>query len=182
MVDAIAPRPPPGLLRAYRIALATHILIIVAIDAGAYTGLLPHEIQGLPGFDKLMHFLLVGTFGALLDASLGHRPIVRVPWVPRVGPGIALALAGTEEFMQRFSPRRSSSWGDLIANYTGILVLSWVVKRITMARLAKLEAAGNPADLSENLVEGAAVAKVTDATRAKAAGPVKASKASGGAA
>ena len=168
MVDSIAPRPPPGLLRAYRIALATHIALIVAIDAGAYTGLLPHEVQGLPGFDKLMHFLLVGTFGALLDASFGHRPIVRVPWVPRIGPGIALTLAGIEEFAQRFSPRRSSSWGDLIANYSGILILSWAVKRLTMARLARQEAEAKTAGDPEIPSEGAAVTKVTDATRTKA--------------
>lgn len=140
MVDSIAPRPPPSLLRWYRIGLAAHIALIVMIDVGAYLGILPNEVRGLPGFDKLMHFLLVGTFGALLDGALAHRPIVRVPWVPRVGPGVALALAGTEEFLQRLSPRRSSSWSDLIANYAGILILSWAVKRLTMARLAKIEA------------------------------------------
>ena len=141
MVDSIAPRPPPALLRWYRIALAAHIALIVMIDVGAYLGILPNEVRGLPGFDKVMHFLLVGTFGALLDGALAHRAIVRVPYVPRVGPGIALVLAGTEEFLQRLSPRRSSSWSDLIANYAGILVLSWAIKRLTMARLAKIEAA-----------------------------------------
>ena len=76
----------------------------------------------------------------MLDGALSPRAIVRIPFVPRIGPGIALALAATEEYLQRMSPRRSSSWSDLAANFTGILVLSWTLKRITMAALEREEA------------------------------------------
>lgn len=145
MVDAIAPRPPPALLRRYTLALATQIALIGLIDLGAYTGHIPTQIYWLPYYDTVMHFLLVGVFGGLLDGALAHRAIVRVPFVPRVGPGIAMVLAGTEEYLQRLSPRRSSNWSDLAANFTGILVCSWLLKRVTMAHLTRLEAKARPA-------------------------------------
>ncbi len=145
MVDSIAPTPPPALLRVYRIGLAAQLALVGLIDLGAYTGHIPTQIYWIPFYDKIMHFLLVGVFGAFLDGALAHRAIVRVPFVPRVGPAIVLVLAGAEEYLQRFSPRRSSSWSDLIANYTGILVCSWIAKRITMAYLARLELKARPA-------------------------------------
>lgn len=141
MVDRIAPVPPAPLRRAYRIGLASWIALIVMIDVGAYLGILPNEVRKIPFYDTILHFLLVGTFGALLDGALLHRAIVRAPFVPRIGPAIALALAGTEEYLQRLSPRRSSSWSDLIANFSGILILSWAIKRLTIARLERDEAA-----------------------------------------
>jgi VanZ family protein len=145
VVDPIAPRPPPALLRRYRIALAAQLALVALIDLGAYTGHIPTQIYWIPFYDKIMHFLLVGVFGALLDGALAHRAIVRVPFVPRVGSAITLVLAGAEEYLQRLSPRRNSSWGDLAANYAGILVCSWVLKRITMAHLERLEAKARPA-------------------------------------
>lgn len=140
MVDRIAPTPPPHLRRLYRIGLAGWFGLIALIDVGAYTGILPTQIRQLPYYDTILHFILVGTFGAMLDGALNHRAIVRVPFVPRIGPGIALALAATEEYLQRMSPRRSSSWSDLAANFTGILVLSWVLKRITITAIEREEA------------------------------------------
>lgn len=149
MVDSIAPVPPPKLRRLYRIGLAGWFGLILLIDLGAYTGILPTQIRQLPYYDTILHFILVGTFGALLDAALLHRPIVRIPFVPRVGPGIALALAGTEEYLQRLSPRRSSSWSDLAANFSGILVLSWVAKRITMAAIEREQGSTKATEYSE---------------------------------
>lgn len=134
MVDALSPVPPPALLRLYRIGLAGHTGLIGLISAGAYAGVLPTQIKALPYYDTVLHFLLVGMFGFFLDAALSHRALVRVPFVPRVGPAIALLLAATEELLQRLSPRRSSSWGDFAANTIGILVCAWLAKQLTISR------------------------------------------------
>lgn len=135
MADALV--PPPSLGRFYRIGLVCHTALIVAIAAGAYAGVLPTQIAFLPFYDTVMHFLLVGMFGFFLDGALSHRPIVGVPFFPRLGPGIALLLAAAEEYLQRLSPRRSSSWGDFAANATGILVCAWLAKRLTTSRRAQ---------------------------------------------
>ena len=137
MADALVPVPPASLLRFYRIGLFCHTALIVAIAAGAYAGVLPTQIKVLPFYDLVMHFLLVGMFGFFLDAALAHRPIVAAPFVPRLGPAIALLLAAAEEYLQRLSPRRSSSWGDFAANAAGILVCAWLAKRLTMSRAAR---------------------------------------------
>lgn len=118
-----------------------YFALIALIDAGAYAGILPTEIKALPYYDKVMHFLLVGTFGFFLEGALGHRTIVRVPFVPRLAPTLALVLAGTEEYLQRYSPRRSSSWSDFAANATGILVGAWLARRVTIARAQQHAAA-----------------------------------------
>jgi hypothetical protein len=130
VADALAP-VPPSLVRFYRIGLVCHSTLIVAIAAGAYAGVLPTRIAIIPHYDTIMHFVLVGMFGFFLDGALAHRPIVGVPFLPRLGPGIALSLAATEEYLQRLSPRRSSSWGDFAANALGILVCAWLAKRLT---------------------------------------------------
>lgn len=135
MADALA--LPPALLRRYRIGLLCHTALIVSIAAGAYAGVLPTKIALLPFYDLVMHFVLVGMFGFFLDGALAHRSLVALPFVPRLGPSVALVIAAAEEYAQRLSPRRSSSWSDFFANAAGILVCAWLAKRITTARIAR---------------------------------------------
>jgi hypothetical protein len=142
VADPFTPTVLPGLRRFYRIGLAAHFTLIALIDAGAYLGLIPTKITVVPHYDLFMHFLLVGMFGFFLDGALLHRPIVRVPFFPRLGPMIALGLAATEEFLQRLSPRRSSSWSDFAANASGILFCAWLATRLTLSNSARHAALG----------------------------------------
>lgn len=155
MADRVAPKPPPSLRRFYRVGLLCHTVLICAIAACAYAGMLPAAITVVPYYDTITHFLLVGMFGFFLDGALAHRPLVRaghrddsstnggdpsgagLAFVPRVGTAIALALATTEEIAQRLSPRRSSTWSDFAANTTGILICSWIALRLTRSAAAK---------------------------------------------
>lgn len=148
MVDPIAPRPPPALLRFFRRGLVVHSVLIFSISLGAYAGVLPTQIKALPYYDTIMHFLLVGMFGFFLDGALAHRALVRVAFVPRLGPALALGLAGSEEYLQRLSRNRSSSWSDFAANATGILVCSFIAKRITLAYAAR-QATASPSSPQE---------------------------------
>ncbi|MBK8253460.1 MAG: VanZ family protein [Polyangiaceae bacterium] len=100
----------------------------------AYSGLLPTKSILFPHYDLVMHFLLVGMFGFFLDGSFAHKKLTNAPFFPRLGPSIALLLAATEETLQRFSPRRSSSWSDFIANATGILICSWLALKLSESR------------------------------------------------
>jgi polysaccharide biosynthesis protein VpsQ len=132
---------PPRLRRFYRIGLVAHSVLIVSIAAGAYAGVLPTKISLIPYYDTVMHFLLVGMFGFFLDGAFEHRSIVEVPFVPRVGPALALVLAAAEEYLQRLSPRRSSSWADFAANATGIFVCAFLARRISLSMIARRAAA-----------------------------------------
>lgn len=142
MADALAPPQPPSLRRFFRLGLVCHTALIACISAAAYAGVIPTKVAVFPEFDLVMHLVLVGTWGFFLDGALGHRVLVTVPFVPRLGPGVALALAATEEYLQRFSPRRSSTWSDFAANATGILIGAWLARRLTIARAARRPAPG----------------------------------------
>jgi hypothetical protein len=146
VADLATPPQPPGLRRFFRIGLAVQFAAIALIDAGAYAGLIPTQIKALPHYDLVMHFLLVGTFGFFLDGALSHRRLVPIPYFPRLGPSIALVLAATEEYLQRFSPRRSSSWSDLAANVSGILVCAYLARRLTILKASQHAAAASAGD------------------------------------
>ncbi|MEZ4296870.1 MAG: hypothetical protein R3B70_18030 [Polyangiaceae bacterium] len=144
MADALVPRPPPRLLRFYRRGLVAHTALICLISAGAYAGVLPTKSVHFPHYDLVMHFLLVGMWGFFLDGALAHRAIANVAFFPRLGPGIALVLAAIEETLQRFSPRRSSTWSDFAANAIGILFCAWMAKRLTLGKLLAEPSSGPP--------------------------------------
>lgn len=139
-------KPPASLLRFYRIGLLCHTAMIFTIAGLAYAGKLPSGITVVPYYDTITHFVLVGMWGFFLDGSLAHRAVVKalegVPFVPRLGTAMALAVATTEEVAQRLSPVRSSSWSDWVANTTGILICSWLALRLTASAAARRRAGG----------------------------------------
>jgi len=139
-------KPRASLLRFYRVGLAFHTAMICTIAGVAYSGMLPPGITVVPYYDKIMHFVLLGTWGFFLDGSLAHRAVMKAlegtPFVPRLGTAIALALATTEEIAQRLSPVRSSSWSDWVANTLGILLGSWLALRLTKSADVRHRGAG----------------------------------------
>ncbi len=126
--------PTEPLLRFYRVGLVLHTMLITSIGVTAYRGGLPKWIMVVPYYDTITHFVLVGMFGFFLDGSFAHKPLsssLRSPWIPRLGPAIALVIATTEEIAQRLSPRRSSTFSDFAANTMGILICAWLALRLT---------------------------------------------------
>jgi VanZ family protein len=49
---------------------------------------------------------------------------------PRLGPFLVILIAGAEEYAQRFSARRTSTWSDFIADVVGVLFFSWLARRV----------------------------------------------------
>ena len=52
---------------------------------------------------------------------------------PRLAPFAVLLVAGIEEYLQRLSPRRSSSWSDFVADAIGVCFFAWLSLRVDTA-------------------------------------------------
>jgi VanZ family protein len=121
----------------FRAGLAAHLTLVVAISIGAYTGLLPTSIRAVRHLDKLGHALLIGGLGFFLDGVLEHRRLWRTPSLAAV---IILTVAGVEEYLQRFSSRRSSDIMDFAADAVGVCFFVWLSRRLDQAAEARLAA------------------------------------------
>jgi VanZ family protein len=120
----------------FRWALALQLLVDVLISVGAYLGALPTRLPQIPHIDLPIHALLIGLLGAFLDGSLGFRRLTPRLAFPRLGALLVLTAAGIEEYLQRFSPRRSSTYSDFIADVVGVLFFSWLAKRVSREAVA----------------------------------------------
>lgn len=118
--------------RFFRLGLAAHFTTVFFIGLGAYLGVIPTFIHAVPHADWAMHALLIGGVAFFLDGAIDHRPLYRGKG--SLAGAAVLALAGFEEWAQRFSHRRSSSWGDFIADAIGVVFFVWLARRITAAR------------------------------------------------
>ena len=116
---------------AFVVGFALQLAVVLAAGVGAWLGALPPLPEGVPYFDSLLHFLLIGLVAALLDGALAFRPLPggRPRWL-RLGPAIILAIASVEELCQVLSPIRSASFIDFGADVLGILLLSWLARRL----------------------------------------------------
>lgn len=122
----------------FRIGLAGYSVVVFLIGLGAYVGVLPTFIAAVPHLDLLMHLILIGGVAFFLDGALRHRPLYRGRG--SMGGAIVIAVAGFEEWAQRFSPRRSSTWSDFIADVIGVVLMVWLARRVTAMRVAEPEA------------------------------------------
>ncbi|HVY46102.1 MAG TPA: VanZ family protein [Minicystis sp.] len=120
--------------RAARFAFAAWLALVVAVSIGAYAGALPTSLPAVPGADKVGHFFLIGGLVFFLDAALARRDVgrrgVRVP----LAAVLVLVPAAIEEYLQRLSPRRSSSFGDYAADVAGVAALTWLSRRFVALR------------------------------------------------
>jgi hypothetical protein len=115
----------------FRVGFAAHLLLVLLISIGAYTGLLPTSLPDFPGFDKLGHAVLIGGLAFFLDGALAHRRLLQAHAFPRLAPVLIVAAAGIEEYLQRLSSRRSSDWGDFAADVVGVCFFAWLARRVS---------------------------------------------------
>jgi VanZ family protein len=114
----------------FRAGFAAHLSLVVLISAGAYLGLLPTGVAQVPHLDKLGHAVLIGGLAFFLDGALDHRRIHAGLPFPRLGPAIVLLVAGVEEYLQRFSARRTSDVMDYAADIVGVCFFAWLSLRV----------------------------------------------------
>ncbi|APR75483.1 Hypothetical protein A7982_00829 [Minicystis rosea] len=113
----------------FRVSFFVYTTVVVLIGAGAYAGVLPTTLSGLPHADLLLHFLFIGGVAFFADGALRHRPLWRRHG--SLGGFAVIVVAGIEEWAQRFSPRRSSTWSDFTADVLGVILFVWLSRRVT---------------------------------------------------
>jgi VanZ family protein len=99
--------------------------VVVATSIAAYAGRIPSLFAG-PGIDKVLHATMGATLTFLLVPVLRGRAVLAALLV--------LAPLATDEYLQRFSPVRSSDWGDLAADAVGALLAVAIHRAVSGAR------------------------------------------------
>ena len=117
------------------IVLTCYVAILITISVLAYNHKIPAIITKIPYYDIIGHFLLFGIAALLANRALKRKVIkIFIIFVP-LGPAIITLIVFTEEFLQRFSQYRSSSYTDLIADICGILFFYYLDKHLVQKKL-----------------------------------------------
>lgn len=95
----------------------------------AYEEGLP-EALALPHVDKTIHFGMAGSLAFFLDGVLGRRMLGRGKIAIPLAALLVLVSTGIEEFLQRYSVNRTSSFGDYAADIAGVTFGIWLSRRI----------------------------------------------------
>jgi VanZ family protein len=112
----------------FKLRLLAALGLVLLLGNLLYHGQQPYAVNLLrPPIDKLVHFALFASIGALLWIAAGAQRVVLVL-------GVALLLGVLDESIQSFSPGRSAEWLDLLADAVGAC-LGVVVGR-QLARLS----------------------------------------------
>lgn len=99
-------------------------------------------LRSIPGGDKYGHFLLMGSLAFLVNLSLSCR-VVRIAGRGfLLGSLLVLILITIEELSQRFVPYRTFDLLDLLADYLGVFVFSWLALAVQRRRAVALESRG----------------------------------------
>jgi VanZ family protein len=85
-------------------------------------------VRRIPGGDKLGHFLLMGLFSFLLNASLSCRTVRLRGAGVLLGSLVACAAVTLEELSQIFVRYRTFDPADLVFDYAGI----WAFGRLAL--------------------------------------------------
>ncbi len=113
------------------IAFAIYCLILLTIIALAYLGIVPVKVGGIPFYDTIGHFILLGSASFLGYKALGGK-LTKIGCFPFALPLVPIFLsifAAVDETLQAFSPLRSSSWSDMTANLVGIWLFYYLAAR-----------------------------------------------------
>ena len=115
------------------LGFATSALVAGSLSLLAYVEGIPTTAAGIPQIDKVLHFTIGGMLAFFLDGLLRRRMIparskgrVSVP----LAAMLILVPAAIEEFFQRYSPNRSSSFGDFAADVAGVALAIWFSRRV----------------------------------------------------
>ncbi|MEM6402905.1 MAG: VanZ family protein [Cyanobacteria bacterium P01_D01_bin.116] len=121
--------------RPWVIAFWFYIGIILSISISAYLKIIPNEIEKIPHYDTILHFILMGFSAFLGHLAFNKRKInifnIPVPFVPIIISIFVLI----EECLQMFSPNRSFDLVDLAADFCGIVLFTllaeiWKIKGV----------------------------------------------------
>jgi polysaccharide biosynthesis protein VpsQ len=108
-----------------------YILLVIAIifiaDHKTYHHIFD-IIRSIPFGDKIGHFVLIGLLAFVVNVLFACKTIKLYRFRFLLGGLIVVLLVTLEEFSQLFIKVRTFDLGDLIADYLGILLFSYLAK------------------------------------------------------
>lgn len=104
-------------------------LIVIVANLGLGTTYFPF-MYGVPGGDKLGHFLLIGILSFLVNYVLKTKRIKILSRFVLLGNIIVLVIVTIEEITQIFLIYRAFSIMDLVFDYLGIFVFGYLADKI----------------------------------------------------
>jgi hypothetical protein len=122
-----------GMSRVDAICFAGVAATVVFVSILAYAHLVPNWVSAR-NIDKILHFTMGGVLAFFLDRTLRQRRAWGGRWAPPLSSVLVLVPVGIDEYLQRFSSARSSSWGDFAADVAGIVVCTVLSRRLLQNR------------------------------------------------
>lgn len=114
---------------------AAMLVLILLITLGADLRLIPTRIQGIPLFDKFMHFTLYGILAFLLHLALKGRRLTLGPLHPPLAAILIALLCALDELQQSFIPYRAFDAQDYAADILGILVFTFFAAQLLKRKI-----------------------------------------------
>jgi len=110
------------------LGLGACLLVGVFASFLAYQNGLPSFVYEIDHVDKIIHCGMGAAFAFFLDPICKRREIAKTA-IPLAAVRV-LVPAGIEEYMQRYSPNRTSSIWDFLADVAGVALGIWISRRI----------------------------------------------------
>jgi polysaccharide biosynthesis protein VpsQ len=123
--------------RPWVFAFWVYLGILMAISLSAYFRVVPTEIKQFPYYDTVLHFLLLGLAAFFGHLALNKRKIQVLNIALPLAPILVLLLCIVDEIIQKFVPYRSADIVDLIADFCGIVVFTWLAEKINLRKSPK---------------------------------------------
>jgi hypothetical protein len=106
------------------------LVVIILVANRRSTRYLLDFIGNVPYGDKLGHFFLMGILSFLINLLLQSRTVGFGKLRYLLGSLIVLVVVSIEECSQMFIRGRTFDWGDLAADFAGIIIFGEIARLI----------------------------------------------------
>jgi hypothetical protein len=111
----------------WRLGLGLYTAFILTVFLLAYLRFIPTQLNAVPYYDSIGHFVLYGTWGYFF-ARVFNRIVLRFDWIRvQFGILIIIPIATLEESLQSLSPVRTFSLFDLGWGCLGIMIACLII-------------------------------------------------------
>jgi len=123
-----------GWIMKWSFVLIIYTFILLSIFALAYCGYIPTQLNAIPYYDSIGHFVLYGLWGFLFAKTFEKPILTKNGFTVPLGILIIIMIAVIEEALQSLSPLRSFSLFDFLWGFTGILIACLIINMRTNKR------------------------------------------------
>lgn len=111
-----------------------YLAILMSISLSAYLKIIPSEIAQFPYYDTILHFLLLGIAAFISHLAFNKAKFTIGNIALPIAPMIVIVFCLIDEIIQHFVPYRSADPVDLIADFCGIVLFTWLAEKQKLHR------------------------------------------------